>query len=384
MHHNLTSRQRVKTALEHEEPDRLPCDITIEPNVYEKLCKYMGETFEPYWWDDWNHAYPSIEMLNKLKVDVLHLCLNDTPRDFDIHLSEFKDQWGITKRKIFHSDGSFMYNLIDYPLKDAKSMDDILSYDWPRPEEIVDISGLRQKTEQLFKETAFALTATFGGNIFERPHYLRGMENFFLDLATDPTIATTLMDKVLEIQMAVDKMVFREIGEFLTYMRFRGEDLGSQNGLMISPQMFKDIVKPRLEKEWKSAKREFIKYNPDGKIMVHSCGAIFDLIPMFIDMGADMLNPIQPNAKGMNLRLMNEKYGDKICFHGSVDTQEVLTKGSIEDVVAEVKTRIKELGPGGGFILAPAHNIQYGVSPEKIIAMYEAVHEYGRYPINRT
>ena len=145
----------------------------------------------------------------KLHVDVMHVQMKDVPKEFDIEKLEFKDQWGITKKKIINDDGSFMYNLIDYPLRDAQSVDDILSYKWPAAEEIVDVTGLREQVKQLYNDTDFALTATFGGNVFERPHYLRGMDNFFMDLMINPEIAEALMDKVLEIEIAVDNMVLQ-------------------------------------------------------------------------------------------------------------------------------------------------------------------------------
>lgn len=379
---NISRRKRVEIALDHREPDRVPCDITIEPNVYAELCNRLGEKFDPYWWDDWNHAYPSVEVLEKLHVDVMHLKLNDVPSGYTTTADEFVDQWGITKKKIMGENGTFMYNLVGHPLKDAESVDDILSYNWPSPEEVIDITNLRKETEYLYNNTDFALTATFGGNVFERPHYLRGMDNFFVDLMTNPDIACALMDKVLEIVMEVDRMVLAEIGEFITYTRFRGEDLGTQNNLIISPQIFHDIVKPRLQKEWQTAKKLFTSKNPKGKISVHSCGAIFDLIPAFIEMGADILNPVQPNAQGMDTALISKTFGNKLSFHGSIDTQGVLNNGSVDDVIAETKTRLRDLGPGGGFIIAPAHNIQHGVSVDKIIAMYETIHKFGKYPIN--
>jgi uroporphyrinogen decarboxylase len=221
-----------------------------------------------------------------------------------------------------------------------------------------------------------------GGNIFERPHYLRGMDNFFMDLMINPDIAVALMDKVLEIEMDVDRLIYNEIGEFLSYTRFRGEDMGTQNNLLISSKVFRDLIKPRLQKEWRAAKALFTSKNPKGKIAVHSCGAIYSIIPDFIEMGADILNPVQSNAQGMDTALINKSFGDRLSFHGSVDSQDVLNNGSVDDVIKETKTRLKDLAPGGGFIIAPSHNIQHSVSVEKIIAMYETIHEFGKYPIN--
>lgn len=377
----LTSRQRVEIALDHKEPDRLPCDMTIEPTVYGDLTRYLGCKFEPLWWDDWNHAYPSVEVLEKLKVDVYHIPLKITPKGFDINKLEFKDEWGITKKKVINSDGSFMYCLTDYPLKDAESVEDILSYKWPKPEDIIDVTGYEEIAGQLYNETDLALTATFGGNVFERSHYLRSMDNFLVDLIAEPEMAAALMAKVLEIQMGVETLVLNAIGKYLTYMRFNGEDFGTQSGLLISNELFQSVVRPHLQKEWRTAKEKFLSKNPKGKISIHSCGSIFDLIPAFIDMGADILNPIQPNAKGMDTKQIKELFDGSLCFHGGIDTQGVLNSGNQEDIRAEVRKRISDLAPGGGYICAPAHNIQYGMPITNIIAMYEAIQEFGQYPV---
>lgn len=379
---NYTKRSRVAAALNHREPDRVPCDLTIEPTSYQALCDYLGEKYEPLWWDDWNHAYPSPEVLEKLNVDVYHMPLKATPREFDISKLEFKDAWGITKRKVVNADGSFMYNLMDYPLKDAECAADIEAYPWPDPEEIVDVSGLQAEAKFLYNNTEFALMATFGGNVFERAHYLRGMTNFLEDLIIEPEIAQALMKKVLEIQMKVDENVLRAAGKYMTYMRFNGEDMGTQNGQLISTDLFLSQVRPNLEREWRNAKKIFCEENPQGKICIHSCGAVFDLIGIFHDMGADMVNPIQPRAKGMDTAKIKGTYGRKVCFHGAVDTQKVLNEGTEEDVREEVRTRIRDLAPGGGYICAPSHNIQAGMPVENVIAMYEAIQEFGKYPIN--
>lgn len=379
MSQHYISRKRVEMTLNHQKPDRVPCDLTIEPTIYDALCKALGLKYDPYYHDDWNHAYASVEVLEKLKIDVMHIPLKVTPKEFTMDKITFKDDWGITKTKILNDDGSFMYQLVDNPLANAMSMDDILEYKWPKAEELIDITGLEEKVKYLYNNTEFALTATFGGNIFERAHYLRGMENFLIDLMTEPQIAKGLMQKVMEIQMGVDKIVLDTIGKYLTYMRFNGEDVGTQNGQLISLELYNNEVRPFLQNEWQTAKSLFKKYNPEGKISVHSCGSVMNFIPTFIEMGADILNPIQPNALDMDTEKINELYGESICFHGGVDTQDVLVKGSPEDVELEVKKRISDLGKNGGYICAPAHNIQHGVPVDNILSMYNAIQKYGKY-----
>jgi uroporphyrinogen decarboxylase len=143
-------RERVQTALRHQEPDKTPCDITIEPAAYAQLCEYLGYKFEPYWWDDWNHAYPSVEVLEKLQVDVMHIDIHNSSPEFDINAAVFKDAWGVTRRKDTYVDGGFAYSFIDSPLKDAETSDDILNYDhWPKPDDLVDISNLETEVKNL-------------------------------------------------------------------------------------------------------------------------------------------------------------------------------------------------------------------------------------------
>lgn len=210
---NLTSRERVEIALEHKEPDRVPCDLTISPDAYAVLCDYLNCKYEPYWWDDCNHAFPSIEVLEKLGVDIYHIpAVNFVPKDFSTDKTEFKDQWGNTKRKIKDSNESFMYVSVDNPLKDAETVDDILSYSCPSPEGIVNFDGLEEMVKHIYKETNMAITATVGGHVFEQPHFLRGFENFLVDLCINEEIACALMDKVLEINLSVEKLIFKTIG----------------------------------------------------------------------------------------------------------------------------------------------------------------------------
>jgi uroporphyrinogen decarboxylase len=378
----MSSRERVETALSFREPDRVPADMTISPDAYVKLCDALGMAFEPYWWDDWNHAFPSVEVLQKLKIDVFHLPLDTTPPGFTLEATEFLDHWGITKKKVLQPDGSSMYILSDCPLKDAETADDILAYPhWPHPEQLINFDGLEELCRQLYRDTDFALTATFGGHIFEQSHYLRSMENFLVDLMLDDGVAEALMTKVCDIHMELDRIMFQKIGRYLTYIRFNGEDVGTQSAPLISVNLFEQRIRAHIEKEWRAAKQEFARVNPFGKICVHSCGSVYDFIPTFIDMGIDMLNPVQPNAKDMDSKKIKSNFGDRLAFHGGVDSQEVLVSGSAAEVREEVYKRISAFAPGGGYIIAPSHNFVSNVPAGNILAMYEAIEEFGYYPI---
>ncbi len=374
----LTGRERVEIALEHKQPDRVPLDITITAKPYQDLIKYLNIS-DDFWWDEWAHVFPKPEVLKKLNIDVLHIPFGMTTKGlWDKNSKIFRDEWGCLKKRVEDNNGGFLFQLEDHPLQDAETIEDILNYKWPEMDE-PRLEGLEEYVKELHNETDFALTMNFGGNIFERAHYLRGMENFFMDLLLNPDRALAVMKKILEINLHRDKQVLKAIGKYLTYFRIQGEDFGSQAAPLISLDVFRKVVKPYLQTEWQEAKIEFLKHNPKGKLAVHSCGAIFNFVEDFIEMGADILNPVQPNAAGMDTLLLKERFGDRLSFHGAINSQEAIAQGTILDIAKEVEIRIKHLSPGGGYILSPSHNIQSGVSPQKVIAMYEAAIDFGKY-----
>ena len=375
-------RERVETALNHKEPDRCPCDLTISPPAYQELCDYLGTKFEPYWWDDCNHAFPSVEVLEKLNVDVMHFSANAfVPKNFTIDQDEFRDQWGVQRIKIWDTSTDFMYSNGKPPLEGVEDVVDVYAYDWPDPEELYDPEIAVPMVKSLYEETDFALTCQFGGHLFEMGQFLLGFEDYLAYLHMEPEIVEAIMDKTREIQMQVETMVMQTIGKYLTYVRLCGEDVGTQNGPLIHPDYYARVVKPRHAVEWNHVKNEFHKVNPQGKLSIHTCGGVYPFISHFIEAGADMLNPVQPSAAGMDTEKIGREFGDRLCFHGGVDSVRVLAQGTPEDVEKEVQKRIRDLGQGGGYICAPSHNIQGGVPMENVQAMYEAVARYGKYPL---
>jgi uroporphyrinogen decarboxylase len=155
------------------------------------------------------------------------------------------------------------------------------------------------------------------------------------------------------------------------------DDLGGENGPLISPELYRELVKPAQKKLW-----QFIKSNTEAYLFLHSCGSIYRFIPDLIEIGVDILNPIQVAAKDMDTRRLKDEFGDKLIFWGGIDTQRILPFGSPEDVESEVKKRIADMAPGGGYVLTAVHNIQAGVSPENICMMYDAARKWGAYPID--
>jgi uroporphyrinogen decarboxylase len=204
---------------------------------------------------------------------------------------------------------------------------------------------------------------------------VRGFEDWFTDLAADKRLAAALFDAAAEHNTALAEELLKEAGDLVDVVAI-SEDLGFQNGLIVSPELYRELFKPRHRKYFETVK----KYT-SAFIHLHSCGSIYKLIPDLIELGVDVLNPVQVAARDMDSSILGPEFGDRLSFWGAIDTQRVLPKGTPEEVKSEVKRRIRDLAPSGGYILAAVHNIQPGVPVENIIAMYEAGREYGSYPI---
>jgi uroporphyrinogen decarboxylase len=211
-------------------------------------------------------------------------------------------------------------------------------------------------------------------SFWEMSYMLRGLEQMLIDMATDPQFVSALLAKVLEINLIAAERFLGAVGSYVDIVRAT-DDLASQRGPLISLRMFRRYLKPVYKQYF-----DFIKSRTDAKILFHSCGNIVDLLDDLIEVGVDIINPIQVSAMG-NTRDLSLRFGDRVTFWGGIDTQHVLPHGSPADVEAEVRRRIRDLGAGGGFVAAAVHNIQPDVPPQNIIALAEAVRKHGRYPL---
>jgi uroporphyrinogen decarboxylase len=189
------------------------------------------------------------------------------------------------------------------------------------------------------------------------------------------------MDRVCDVAVGTMEAGMDAVGDLVDIVRLSGEDLGTQLGPMISPKLFDQLVRPRFERLWGAAKDGLAKKNPNGKLMLHSCGDIRPFIPTWIEMGLDVLDPIQPRAAEMDPLQLKQDFGSQLVFHGGIDIQQVLPFGSRDEVMQEVRRYMESLGPGGGYIVAPAHNVQSDVPPENLVAMRDAIDAFGRYPL---
>lgn len=371
-----THKERVLMALNHEQPDRNPVDLggrqtTLSILAYENLKRHLGLSHLPtrVMAHAWQTSYIDEEVLEAFDVDTRHIRpaskVNDAigeklaKPDSD---STFVDEWGV-KRSVV---GDYA-NLLEHPLRTA-SLADLDAFPWPDPADNYDFKALREPTRKLYEQDQYALVGCLGspGNIFEQSWYLRGLQEFMTDLITDKDFAHALMRKVLDVRKRNVELYLREVGEFIDVIQL-ADDLAGQDNLLISPKTYKELVKP-----YQLELCQYVKSLTKAKIYYHSCGAISPLVDELIDNGVEILNPVQVSAASMDTAELKKRFGKNLNFWGAIDTYKVLPNGSTRDVAAEVERRISDLGIGGGYVMAPVHNICADVPPENIVAMYKA------------
>ena len=283
----------------------------------------------------------------------------------------FIDRWGAKLRK--PKEKGLYFDWVEFPILDEESLK---KYKWPEPDRIETLISLKQVAEKLRRETDFALVGSsiFGGGIAEQPGRIMGLENFFMNLALNKKFINNIMESILDIYIENTKRYLDNLGEYLDVFVY-WDDVGSQNSLLFSPDDYRGLIKPKQRRLF-----DVIKSRTDAKLFYHSCGAIKELIPDLIEIGVDILNPVQVSSPGMDTKELKKEFGRDIVFWGGgCDTQNILPFGSPEDVREEVKRRISNLAPGGGFVFNAVHNIQADVPPENVASMYETALEFGKY-----
>jgi uroporphyrinogen decarboxylase len=290
------------------------------------------------------------------------------------------DEWGIGRTRVNRVDGGYYYEMVKHPLAGA-TLEEVEAWPWPDPYDPGRTDGLREKLLRIREETDKAIMFKSSTAIWEQSWWTYGMQDWMVDIVLQPDVVGAIMDKVTEVAVGMMEVGMEAVGDLVDIVRLSGEDLGTQLAPMISPKMFDAMVKPRFKRLWDTAREKIEQKQPEAKLMVHSCGNIRPFIPAWIDMGLDVLDPIQPQAQGMEPERLKKDFGDRLVFHGGIDLQQVLPNGTPEEVKAEVRRYIQALSPGGGYIVAPAHNVQSDVPPENLVAIRDAIEEYGRYPI---
>ena len=379
----LTHRERVLRAVDHQEPDRVPLDLggtytsSISRGAYENLLRYLTIEGECEVMRKWASVVrPDEKLLRYFDVDtrmVVPLCGEQwneywriTPLD---EAGSFRDEWGVVWRKP-ETGHSF---ISEHPFSQEITLDDLEKHPWPDPDDPERYAGLKEQARALKEDTDYAVIGIFPRPIVSLSQFLRGYDKWFLDVIINRDLLEAIMDRIMEIDLRIGEHILGEIGKYVDLM-FVHDDLATQQSLMVSPQHYREIIKPRHEKMF-----NLIKTHSDARIIYHTDGAVYPILQDLIEIGVDVLNPVQTSAEGMDGRMLQREFGDKLCFWGAIESQKVLPTGSPEEVREEVKRQIESLGKEGNYVLAACHNIQDDVPPQNIVAMFEAARELGRY-----
>lgn len=383
---SMTSRERVVATLNHEEPDRVPIDIgtgggTMNAHAYRRFVKKLGLTGEldrPEFNDPTDPAKnitPCAEILEMYGADARPV-KPDSPLDSQgsatVQLDNYtyRDEWGVEWKR--SETGPYMNKRGPFQ-KEGVTVADIERYPWPDPDAPHRTHNLRENAKALHENTDYAIVARVAHSSVAICQRLRGFAEWMEDLACEPVLAEALLENVTNVIVGSTIAILKEAGPYVDVVHF-ADDLGFQERAYFSKNMFRNQVKPYLARCV-----EAIRDNTDAKVMMHSDGAIYDLIPDLIDIGVDVINPVQTTAKGMEADRLKADFGDNLGFWGAIDTQHTLPFGTSDEVREEVKAKIKALAPGGGFILTSCHQIQEEVTAENVQAMYEAALEFGSY-----
>lgn len=360
----MTSKERLVKALNHEQTDRPPIYCSIVPQLAEKLSQHLGMPLEPPIDSPMSGNRISWrDLMLTLGSDCICVasCAPDNGKTYREPDGLIVNEWGIGMRN---------HGLYDdfshFPLANVTTVEEIEAYKFPD----VNAPGRFDYAADTIARFGdeYGIIGDLECSIFETSWYMVGLEKLFMDMAMEEPYVDALFDKVAAFHTAVGCRLV-ELGADLIWC---GDDLGSQCGPMMSNDMFERYFKPRITKMFAA----FKAINPNVKIAWHSCGSILPLIPLFVEAGLDVLNPIQPLATGMEPQWLKDTYGDKLSFFGGVCVQELLPKGTPAQITAEVHRRIDILSQNGGFLIAPAHNIQADTPIENVIAFFEAVKNY--------
>jgi uroporphyrinogen decarboxylase len=266
---------------------------------------------------------------------------------------------------------------VESPLAEADSMAAARRHRWPDPDDPGRYRGLRERARELHEHTDYAVVLQVNCAFFLRCAELRGWENFYMDLAGDPGFACDLMNHYLDIRLRMAERALEEGGEYVDVVVVTTDDLGMTDRTIVSPKMYRELIKPIQKRMF-----DFFKERTEATRLCHSDGAVYPIIADLVEIGTQALNPVQVSAAGMgDTSRLKTEFGDRLAFWGAVDTHHVLPYGSPEEVRQEVRGRILDLAPGGGYVLCSVHNIQPEVPPENVVAMFDAALEHGRYPL---
>ncbi len=383
----MNSFERVKTALEHKEPDKIPFDLGgtmvtgMNVNALAALKKYLGMESPARVKDTITQmADTGEEMIDFLKVDVKSVSpkvpvqnkLKDVGYSEGSHFVE--DEWGMQWRM---PPGGFYYDLYKSPLAHVETIADVEKYPWPDALNPFRYEKMKEEADKVVhqEKKAYVLERMSSG-MWEHAMWMTGYEKFMTDMYMNPGVCQAIMEKILEVKMQYWERALDAVGENVLVASC-ADDLGTQESLLVDLDLYKELIYPYHKRLF-----EFIRKKAKSRIYIffHNDGAVMETFPLLIEAGVDIMNPFQVNCRGMDSKIFKKEFGnDLTIWGGSCDNQTVMPFGTPQQVRDETKRRIEDLAPGGGFIFAPIHVIQNGVPPENIMAWWETLQEYGTY-----
>jgi uroporphyrinogen decarboxylase len=372
----MNHRERVRRALEHQEADRVPLDFgtttstTITAGAYKNLTAYLNlpdaaQTMRV----TSSIVFPSEAVLKRFDIDTRGLVLGSPINWQDKHYADgtMEDEWGVT----WHRPLGGHWYAKKAPFAGEADIRALERHRWPDPHDPGRTAGLHDRVKTMHEDTDYAVVLTLPRGVFEMTKLLRGYENSLVDLVADPDYNTALMQAVQDVYLPLVIDALDATAGFIDVVWY-GDDLGVQEGLLVSPATYRKLIKP-----FHKTILDTIRRHTDAYILFHSCGSVYGAIPDLVELGVQALTPVQVSAAGMDTKRLKEEFGDKLSFWGAIDTHHVLPWGTEVDVRAEVHRRIDDLAPGGGYILDSVHNIQDEVPPENVCAMFDEAREYG-------
>jgi uroporphyrinogen decarboxylase len=385
----MNSRERVELALNHKEADVIPSDLgavvmsSLHTRSYANLRRYLGFPEVNIRLRDVVQQLVIVDddVREHFRVDVTGFNPNPSTRSAAVVIKDeipgytsFTDEWGIGWK--MPKDEGWYYDVNNFPWRrDDLTVKDIENYPWPDPADPARFIGLRAQVQHAVEvEQRAVIMGGVCAGFVEMAGWMFGYENYLANFVTAPELLECFFDKLLDYKMAFWEKMLDEVGDLVSAV-MESDDLGSQRDLLFSPRMYRQFVKPRHKKLY-----AFIKSKSRAKLFLHSCGAIRKVIPDLIEEGVDILNPVQVSCVGMDSAELKREYGNDLTFWGGgVDTQSVLGNGTVQEVRDEVRKRIDDFAPGGGFIFATVHAIQGNVPPQNVEAVWKTLQEYGVY-----
>jgi len=352
----MNAKERVLMSLNHQEPDRCPINFRATDAIVDVVCKHYKKDY--------------YGLLDYLNVDFREVFADYAgPKFKKLDDGTQLDMWGVGRQELITELSRDVY--VNYsPLSHAETVADVRNYNWPSVD-LFDFSQMESKCDR-FKGYAIStpgIHAEGYHGVFHLLTYLFGMEKAMLDLALNEEMVQETIKHITKFQVDYYEKMLKEANGKIDFLFYK-DDFGSQNSQLISREMFRQFFGPSLKELCDLAD------SYGATLILHSCGSVINLIPDFIDLGVKVLDPIQTSAKDMDIKVLKERFGDKLTFHGAIDTQEVLPNSSPEEIREIVKNTIDILGKGGGYFFSPSHRIQQDTPLGNIIAMYEAVKNY--------